>query len=87
MLKEYLEQAIEKRVWEVVSICEEENKNLYDEFAVTLNKLKKHVPLELIDDLNKMEDIFLQKGSAVKTSYEAGFNDGLKLNKEIRELI
>jgi hypothetical protein len=87
MLKEWLEPAIEKRVWEVVELCEEENKWLYDEFSITLNKLKKHIPLELIDDLNKMEDIFLQKGSAVKTAYEAGFNDAFKLNKEMKELI
>ncbi|MEK3776592.1 hypothetical protein MHB43_20135 [Paenibacillus sp. FSL H8-0317] len=87
MLKGWLEPAIEKRLWEVVTICEDENKELYDDFNVTLNRLKKYIPLELIDDLNKLEDIFLQKGSSIKTAYRTGFDDGLTLAQELRNTI
>ncbi|CAM3706597.1 MULTISPECIES: hypothetical protein [Paenibacillus] len=87
MLIEWLEPAKEKRIWEVVEQCEEENKEYYDRFNRILCKLKKHVPLYMVDDLNKLEDIFLQKNSSLRTAYNCGFQDGLKISKELRDYI
>ncbi|KZS48136.1 hypothetical protein AWU65_20485 [Paenibacillus glucanolyticus] len=86
MLIEWIEPAKERRIWEVVEHCEEEHKEYYDRFNVVLNKLKKHVPLHMVDDLNMLEDIFLQKNSSLYTAYNFGFEDALKLIKELRQL-
>ncbi|KKO51945.1 hypothetical protein [Paenibacillus sp. DMB20] len=86
MLIEWIEPAKEKRVWEVVRICEDENKEFYDQFYEALNKLRKHVPYHVMEDLNKLEDVFLQKNSSLYTAYNYGFKDALKLSKEIRDL-
>lgn len=87
MLAEWIEPAKEKRLWEIVKICEEENNEFYDQFNETLCRLKKYVPLHVVDDLNRLEDIFLQKNSSLRKAYNLGFDDGLMLTKEIKELI
>lgn len=86
MLIEWIEPAKEKRIWEVVKICEEEHKEYYDQFNESLIKLKKYVPLHVMEDLNKLEDVFFQKNSSLKEAYNYGFEDALKLSKEIRNL-
>ncbi|MBX4149491.1 hypothetical protein [Paenibacillus lautus] len=87
MLLEWIEPAKEKRIWEVVRMCEDEHKEYYDQFNEALNRLRKHVPIHAMDDLNRLEDLFLQKNSSLNTAYNYGFGDALKLSKELRDLI
>ncbi|GIO36863.1 hypothetical protein J41TS12_17240 [Paenibacillus antibioticophila] len=76
MMHDILEQALERRTWEVVALCEEKNDETYKSLVAVLKKLRNHVPLELIDELNSIEDLFVQKNTdVVIMAHQMGIND------------
>ncbi|MFB0841740.1 MULTISPECIES: hypothetical protein [Paenibacillus] len=79
MLMEWLEPAIEKRTWEVLEICEDENKELISIFTQKINELKNKMPASISKELNELEEIFIQKNLVVRTAYRIGFEDGVKV--------
>ncbi|ARF67001.1 hypothetical protein B7C51_03060 [Paenibacillus larvae subsp. pulvifaciens] len=83
MLMEWLDPALEKRTWEIVEICERENIDLYKKFDYHLGKLKRSVQFDSIDDLQILEDLFIQKNLVVKLAYRIGFDDALKIKREL----
>lgn len=86
MINEIITTALEKRKWEVVTTCEEANKDTFDEFHSLLKKMKKHVPLDLVPDLHKIEDFYIQVNTdAVLSAYQLGFEDCRKLIVGIKE--
>lgn len=79
MLMEWLEPAIEKRTWEVLELCEDENKELISIFTKKINELKNKMPASVSKELNELEEIFIQKNLVVRTAYRIGFEDGVKV--------
>lgn len=88
MISDLLEPALEKRAWEVVQICEDTNKEVFKNFELIIKRLRKYAPIELMNDINAVEDLFIQKHtSMVLQAHKIGFDDCSALNRELRNLI
>lgn len=88
MIDNIIEPALKKRSWEVVKICEESNKELFGEFEMILKKLKRYAPIELMEDLHTIEDLFLRRHTEmVLEAHRLGFEDCRSLNRELREFL
>ncbi|MEV2908508.1 hypothetical protein [Paenibacillus larvae] len=84
MLLEWMDVALEKRIWEIVEICERENSELYKKFDYHLKRLKRNVQSDSIEDLQILEDLFVQKNLVVMMlAYRIGFGDAINTKKEL----
>lgn len=88
MINEFIEPALKRRAWEVVKVCEEQNKEVFAELESVLKKLRRYAPLELIDDLHTVEDLFVRKQTeAVINAHRIGFEDCKELCREIKSFL
>jgi hypothetical protein len=79
MLMEWLEPSIEKKINEVISICEIENEDVYKDFSNTLSHIRQNTPAFLMEDLLKLEEYFVRRFLVADTAYRIGFRDGVDL--------
>lgn len=82
MLYEWIEAKLEQRAWEAVLIVERENEKNYLDFNITLEKIKMNFP-DCLEELKKIEELFLEKSVAVKKAYKMGFDDAIKLKNSL----
>lgn len=88
MIDSIIEPALKKRSWEVVKICEESNGELFKEFELILKRLKRYAPIELIEDLHTIEDMFIRRHTEmVLEAHRLGFEDCRSLNRELKEFL
>lgn len=82
MLTDWLALAVEKRTWEVVKICEDDNQSLFDELNIVLDRVKNNNSTNRIDEVREIEELFVRKNLIVQKAYRIGFRDALDLNKD-----
>ncbi|MNW59551.1 hypothetical protein D3C74_374720 [compost metagenome] len=88
MIHDILAPALEKRTWEVVAICEEKSEDTHNHLLETIKKIKNQAPLELINDLNVIEDLFIQKNTeTILLAYQMGIEDYKKLISTLKGLL
>lgn len=88
MIDDIIESALKRRSWEVVKICEESNRDLFKEFESILKKLKRYAPIELIEDIHTLEDLFIRKQTeSVIQAHRLGFEDCRSLSREFKKFL
>ncbi|MCC3381871.1 hypothetical protein ACFQ5D_03065 [Paenibacillus farraposensis] len=80
MIETWIEPAIEKRVQEVIGLCEEQTFQLNEEFNEILKKLKEVLPNNSRALILKLEDALIQNSiNYADKCYRFGFEDALNL--------
>jgi len=87
MFMKWIEPTVEMRVREVTELCEKEADQFHQEFFRTIEELKTKIPGEAIDDLFRLENIFVEKMSVIETAYREGLKDGLKMRESINKIL
>ncbi|GIO83453.1 hypothetical protein J25TS5_03850 [Paenibacillus faecis] len=88
MIKEAINTIVEKKSWEVVKLCETVTSDVDVEINELMKTIKKSAPIEVFERILEIEDLYTQRQTeVVKLAYNKGFDNGLHLYKELKNML